>query len=1083
MRGKLHRKKSCVEKDFVITRFVNICWYFFKLAALLAVFVAVGLTIFLFTRLDDEIRRQAEQFLAREFPQFNVSIGGARLVEGQGIAIYDLTISETSSTRLQSNLVVVDEIMLSCDAQLTKLVKGLPEVSRVVVRHPQVWAAKNRNGSWNFSSLLPLPECNKKRPEVVIENAQITLVDQSRPGLPALSLKDVNLTVRGDADAKPGATLLIEGAFGGSLVERAEVQARCDPEQQSLQLACQFEQLQLSKGLLAWVAAFSGKQLDQTTLLGKVDGEVKVEHQFAKGLQPRIEAKFHLREARLEDPRLPRPLVDLSCVVQYQNDLLSIEQLRGTCGTASVALRLQRRGWKKTAPWTVGLSVKNITLDQEVYRAMPAILKTEWDKFLPKGIVDAEVQATFDGKKYMPIVKLTGRELQFESDKFRYRVKNGSGSMSYTLRDDFRPATLDINLVGYAGGQPLRFVGQAFDPRPGALGWVEITGSNLEIEDRMIAALPEKARRVIDAINPHGKFNFYWRLDRTQLGQIKPNTTLSLELVDCHVNYEKFPYPLSSIQGFVEAKNQHWTFRNLVSGGSRHVECEGYLRPGSRGNELLLSFKGIQLPLDDDLRQALPPAARQAWLALHPRGNVNLRADVSHVTGLAKPVISVVVHPLKASTTIQPKFFPYLMEQIEGSVSYQDGKVQLSNMRASHGQTEIRTNGDGHFREDGSWNVRLEGLAVDRLMARRTLTDALPPKLRKLIEYLKPSGAFSLSNGMLSFAKARGANATVDADWDVELNCVQANLQTGIELHNVHGAIRLKGFSRGEQSVTAGELAIDTATFQDIQFTEIHGPLWVDQGQCLFGSGATRRQGLPLRRIQAKVYDGDVIADVDVSLDVVPQYSAIAMLTGASMQRLMKERINGQLDYQGKLAATLTLNGKGRSLATLAGYGEVQITEANIYELPILVSMLSVLRNETPESTAFKQVDSKFRIQGQHIYLDQLNFKGNAISLLGRGEMNFDHQLNLEFHAVVGRNEIRLPFVKNIVNRVGEQTMQMSVRGTLSDPQVSTQALPGINNLIQQIQSGIDITSPNTSVTPRKAERTFPKWPTWGAKK
>jgi len=170
-------------------------------------------------------------------------------------------------------------------------------------------------------------------------------------------------------------------------------------------------------------------------------------------------------------------------------------------------------------------------------------------------------------------------------------------------------------------------------------------------------------------------------------------------------------------------------------------------------------------------------------------------------------------------------------------------------------------------------------------------------------------------------------------------------------------------------------------------------------------------------------------------------------------------------------------------LATLAGYGEVQITEANIYELPILVSMLKVLRNESPDSTAFNQVDSQFRIQGQHIYLDKLNFKGDAISLLGRGETNFDHQLNLDFHAVVGRNEIRLPLVKKIVNRVGEQTLQMSVRGTLTDPKVSTQALPGINNFIKQLQSGLDITSPDASATPRNAERTLPKWPSWGAKK
>lgn len=193
-------RKDCAaaddEKDFAITRFINICWYFFKLAGVLALFVAIGLAVFLFTRLDDEIRRQAEQMLARQFPQFNVSIGGARLVEGEGIAIYDLAISETASNHLQNNLLVVDEIMLACDAKLTRLMNGLPELRRVVVRHPQIWVAKNRDGNWNLTSFWPLPECDQKKPDVIIDNAQITLADQSESGLPPLSLRDINLVLR-----------------------------------------------------------------------------------------------------------------------------------------------------------------------------------------------------------------------------------------------------------------------------------------------------------------------------------------------------------------------------------------------------------------------------------------------------------------------------------------------------------------------------------------------------------------------------------------------------------------------------------------------------------------------------------------------------------------------------------------------------------------------------------------------------------------------------------------------------------------------------------------------------------------------
>ncbi len=1073
-----------VEKDFVITRFVNICWYFFRLGAVFAVLVAIGLAVFLFSRLDDEIRRQAEQYLADQLPHFNVSIGGARLVEGQGIAIYDLAISETSSTQLQSNLLIVDEIMFSCDAKLTKLVNGLPDVRRVLVRHPQVWAARSRDGTWNWKSFLDsLPECDRKKPEIIIENAQLTLADQSRAGLPPLSLRDVHLRIHPQADPTSSAEaaaqpIAVKGSFGGPLVEVAELEAYCDPSNSSISISTSFQSLEVNKTLLAWATAYAGESLQQTKLLGKVDGRVTVQHSLTSKSRPQVSANLQLRDARIEDARLPRPVVDLNCSVEYQNELLSIKGLQAMCGSASVGLQLDRRGWASQAPMAVAMRLENVTLDEQLYSALPPVLQTEWAKYQPTGVVDAQLQATFDGQRWRPTALITGRDLQFESDKFRYRVTDGSGTLRFTPRSDKQPNTLDIDLIGYAGGQPLKFVGQVYDPQPGAIGSIAITGENIKIEDRMIEALPGKTRDVIESLHPQGRFNLRWRLNRKQVGQ-KPHTSLQMDLLDCQMNYDKFPYPLSGIRGMVQAEDRNWAFRDLVATGSRKVRCQGTLRPRgpdpAEGNELHLHLTGDQIPFDEDLRRALPPNVGRAWLELRPRGDIDLRAEINHISGSPKPSIGITINPRAESTSIEPNFFPYLMELQSGRFSYQDGKVHMAQIRARHGQTKMLTNGDGEFLEDGSWRVRLDGLAVEKLTQLRDLTDALPAQLRSIIEYLRPSGGFALFKSTLAFSKAANRNSPVNAEWDIKLNCHQANIQAGIELNNIHGAVRLVGAMVDGNSHSAGELAIENATFQDIQFTDIKGPLWVDRGRCLFGAHATNQLQQPIRRLTARVYKGYVRADSWVSFDVVPKYHATAEVTGADLSRIMRERINGQLDYQGKLNATLTLSGQGRSLATMVGHGQVQITDANIYQLPILVSMLSVLRNETPTTTAFTDVRSEYRIQGPHIYLDQLDFKGDAVSLLGRGETNFDHQLRLEFEPVVGRDEIQLPLVKHIVRGAGRQTLHMSVTGTLSDPQVSTQPLPGINNLIKQLEL-----APTGTTTPRNAERSDTAWPRRG---
>ena len=168
----------------------------------------------------------------------------------------------------------------------------------------------------------------------------------------------------------------------------------------------------------------------------------------------------------------------------------------------------------------------------------------------------------------------------------------------------------------------------------------------------------------------------------------------------------------------------------------------------------------------------------------------------------------------------------------------------------------------------------------------------------------------------------------------------------------------------------------------------------------------------------------------------------------------------------------LNLRGSGRSRSSLVGDGDVQITEANIYELPLLVGLLKVLRNSSPDSTAFNQSEMKFRIDGPHIYVDQLDFLGDAVSLYGQGTTNFDQELNLVFHGVVGRNDSRIPFVKTFMDRAGQSIMKMYVDGTMKNPQIHTQPLPGINQLIQQIQEDLDATTGGTRV--RQAGRGSP---------
>ena len=95
--------------------------------------------------------------------------------------------------------------------------------------------------------------------------------------------------------------------------------------------------------------------------------------------------------------------------------------------------------------------------------------------------------------------------------------------------------------------------------------------------------------------------------------------------------------------------------------------------------------------------------------------------------------------------------------------------------------------------------------------------------------------------------------------------------------------------------------------------------------------------------------------------------------------------------FPGRLAAA-SISTAGPQPQGLGGRGTVDLRNADVYELPVMIAMLKILSIRPPDQKAFSKSDADFRIQGEHIYFDKIDFTGDAISLLGKGEMNFQSE-------------------------------------------------------------------------------------------
>ncbi len=448
------------------------------------------------------------------------------------------------------------------------------------------------------------------------------------------------------------------------------------------------------------------------------------------------------------------------------------------------------------------------------------------------------------------------------------------------------------------------------------------------------------------------------------------------------------------------------------------------------------------------------------WNSLKPRGAADLNVELTYDSAPRKMNVKLRARPRPKPVRSNRFSFPTGWRNFGGTIYYEDGKTRLENVTAVHGLTSVSTEGTCDIEPDGGFRLNLVNLAIDRLKTDHELIAALPEGLRRIVAELKPTGAINL-HGNIEIKKSGAPDALLKSAWNGDITATQAAIDMGIKLENVWGRLNLAGAFDGRQFYSRGQLDLDGATYKNFHFTEIKGPLWIDNHSILLGVAADTRASNPgtaaagnptPRHLSAKIFGGQVQADCQVALGAAPQYDLRATLTDASLAQFAMENVNGQQRLNGKVVASVGLSGSPRDRDTLKGVGSIRLRDADIYELPIMVSLLKILSGRVPDTTAFTKSNVDFHIQGEHVLLDHVTLSGDAVSLYGQGQMNFDRQINLTFHSLGGSDDYRPAFLRNVLGGASQQIMQIHVEGTVDHPVTRSEAFPVVNKALHQWQ-------------------------------
>ncbi len=1102
--GTFRRTRS-LPGNTSINCFVRSSWFCFKWGLVLALVIGLGVMLYLDRRLDEEIRNRVETLIAQGYPELDVAVRTAHFIEGEGISIRGLRIQDPEVDGPEAVLVDIDEVFLHSESGLQDLLQDSLRIEAFVITRPRIRAECDANGAWNLARLLPLPKLGNHPPfGGQLQNGLIEIVDTSKSPTSTLTLRDIHVTFQplADLEKKPGSRTTVEygtadfasqvsnetdvansgvaaqnksednktagtgmhfsGSLRGDRIHELKIVGDLFPGGH-WRLAGEIDEIEVSpelhESLPSAVCPNSGPW---GMLRAYASGTFAVEHVASRPEPWAYHADFSVKRGRVDDVQLPYPLTDLHAELRIHNGDLQISS--GGARSRNTIFSLNGTGSLKQSLQAARIDVtaRRLTFDQSLYASLPPKLQETWNKFLPAGEADIQTDIVFDGAEWRPVwVRADTSDLSFAYHKFPYRIQRAAGWLE--MRElEGRRQRVSLGIRGHAEGVPVNIQADIVDPGPEYLGWMQVEGSHLKLSETMIAALPGNAPEVIRSLDPAGVFNVWMRFERQRPGD--PQTRqMRLDVLDGAMRYVKFPYPILNVSGHVSLENDSWRFENFHgTNGGAHVHANATLEPTPLGNEFVLNINADNAALDEDLRSALPPATQLAWTDLRPRGEVDMNCKLKYLANQRALDLQIDVWPRQASCSLEPRQFPYRWENIGGKIVYNNGRIEFRRLRAKHGETNLQATGVFEGR-GGEFLLRFDELAVDHVTADRDLRLALPVALRQAAIEISPEGPINLA-GFLEFHRAAHPSAPMTARWNLDLFMHGNSIQVGKPLENIFGRVGLQGNYDGSKFVADGELELDSARLMDFQYNQIRGPIHIENSAVTLGdpgvfSGVGGSRGLDPRthrHITAEFYGGRFLGDIIVSRGEQTEFTLRTQVDNADLSRFARDGLITGGEYKGRVFAWLNLRGAGVHARSLFGDGSVQLRDADIYELPLLVALLKVASLQTPDASAFTASNIDYRISGDRVYFNRLDFNGDAVSLIGRGEMDFDLNVNLSFGSMVGRSDRRIPILGDVLGEATKQFVKLNVTGPIADPQVTTETFPGVVKTLQQIQAELE---------------------------
>jgi hypothetical protein len=797
---------------------------------------------------------------------------------------------------------------------------------------------------------------------------------------------------------------------------------------------------------------------------------------------PNLRLEASLIDGSLTTAALPVALREISAKLMLDNGTAVVQLLQARDGDMRASGELRLPLSTPALPAEASLQLENFPVTMQLRPLLPPKTQRFFDHFQPGGTVSGNIKLRqFANGRWLP-VSLDGqtRDGAMTFHRFRRPITDIAATIRQRPLNNqttsMQDVILDVEAAGLAGNDSVTAKGWLRNPGADMEVRFDVQAPSLPIDGQFRDALDETGRRVIESLNLNGSASVGLACYRAPGPDQPTDILLRAALTNSQLRFRGFPYLVENLSGTIEfdSKQKTWVFNSLQgTHGPSQLACSGRFRGLPAPGTLDLNVSATNAKLDADLFNAIPEHSRKLWTVVNPEGNFNLRSVISWTAAPGqKPTVRLEDIQIY-DAAIYPRPFPYRMRIESARLSYDPNDpraagnqhCEIHSLKADHDGAEITASGWAETSPGGDWQLHLNDVNAVELQPDDQLRAALPNGWRQTLSRLAQTGLVSVENSEIDFRGTADPAVPVTAAWNLNLKLEDCEISAGLDLKRIQGVVNARGVWDGASLRNEGDLILQQAEVLDMAVTGIHGPWSMNENELVLGNrevilGRVQPGNEPAEsRIQAEAFGGTLEMDGIVKLAAGSNYRFFGELKNAKLEQYARLHSPQQSNLQGLVNSWMFVSGDGNTARTMKGQGQVQINPAALYEIPVVLELLSAMSRLNflvSNRTAFDYALMSFQIRNEAFEFDPIDLVGDSISLRGRGRVGFGGDVVLDFYSRPPRGTgLRNP-LSDLLMSSATQWVTVQVRGTTSRPQTSVSNRPQIDESMRQFLNSFE---------------------------